>query len=46
MLHIKIQFEVNTALFVRAYNFENYVDIDPLHLDIGLLFQQGINVIR
>ena len=42
---IKIQFEVNTAaLFVLAYNLENYVDIDPLHLDI--LVQQDINVIR
>ena len=44
MLYIKIQFEVNTALFVLAYNLENYVDIDPLHLDI--LVQQDINVIR
>ena len=48
VLHIKIQFEVNSALFVHTYNnLENYVhdvDIDPLHLD--KLFQQGMNVIK
>ena len=43
-LHIKLQFVVNTALFVCTYNLGNYVDIDPLHLDI--LFRQGINGIR